>query len=100
VPAKQKRVAFRFSGLLENEYSLQEAGEASKILLTLRTSSFRSQSGKAAQDVRNKQQVGYADSFEVRVEGGRNDDRGSPATEELLETIMLQAPSAKYVGLN
>jgi hypothetical protein len=51
-------------------------------------------------DVTTRPQIGYADSFEVRVEGGEVKIKVLLPLKNLSETIMLQAPPTEYLGVS
>ena len=51
------------------------------------------------EDVTTRLQIGYADSFEVRVEGEVKIEVLLPL-KSLSETIMLQVPPTEYLGVS
>jgi hypothetical protein len=51
-------------------------------------------------DVTTRLQIEYADSFEVRVEGGEVKIEVLLPLKNLSETIMLQVPPIEYLGLS
>jgi hypothetical protein len=54
---------------------------------------------RAQEDVTTRLQIGYADSFEVRVEGEVKIEVLLPL-KNLSETIMLQVPPTEYLGVS
>jgi hypothetical protein len=54
---------------------------------------------RAQEDVTTRLQIGYADSFEVRVEGEVKIEVLLPL-KSLSETIMLQVPPTEYLGVS
>jgi hypothetical protein len=52
------------------------------------------------EEVTTRLQIGYADSFEVRVEGEKVKIEVLLPLKNLSETIMLQVPPTEYLGLS
>jgi membrane-associated protease RseP (regulator of RpoE activity) len=52
------------------------------------------------EDVTTRLQIGYADSFEVRVEGEEVKIEVLLPLKNLSETIILQVPPTEYLGLS